>query len=849
MPSYAGIAVNVPSLTGVFVDELATGAVPAPATFDYEIPSNLEAGIRPGHLVLVPFGARTVQGVVLRLVDKPAVAKTRIIIDLVDPDPVLTSHQLALAQWMAEDTLAPLGALIGLFLPPGIAQQADMEFSMAGDDVQEAEELAEGKTRGRLAVRILRLLSERGALRGRQIDRALPRVEWRRTANQLVRRGLLLTRSVLPPAGVRPKFIRTAQLAVSPAAAVGAMEQLGHRQVTQQRRRRALQYLLDRPQAIDVSWVYAESGCNLVDLQRLEERGLIVLREQEIWRDPLRRQGAEPPRPPTAADAKVILTDEQQRAWQQLRAAIERAAAGQPRRPFLLEGVTGSGKTELYLRATEATLRQGRQALVMVPEIALTPQIVDRFASRFPGQIGLFHSRLSAGERYDTWRRARSGALAVVIGPRSALFSPLPSPGLVVADECHDSSYHQSEPPFYDGVAAAEAYARICGGVFVAGSATPTVVQRYRAEIGKTVRLELPNRIAAASKERPAPPLHLPPVKVVDLRDELKAGNRGIFSSALREALGDVLRQKQQAILFLNRRGTATYVFCRNCGYVVRCPRCDTPLTYHVSTGAGLLCHRCGYSRQMPRSCPECGSSDLRAYGLGTERVEAEAQKLFPGVRTLRWDWETTRQKDAHEVILHHFAAGHADVLVGTQMLAKGLDLPGVTLVGIVMADAGLFLPDPFASERVFQLLTQVAGRAGRSSLGGRVVLQTYAPENYAIRSAASHDVRGFYQHELSQRRRLGYPPFSRLLRLEYRHFDPARAEAAAGALEKRLRAALDSAGRADEAIIGPAPCFLAKLDGKYRWHIILRGAHPGRLLVGLNLTDWRVESDPVTLL
>jgi primosomal protein N' (replication factor Y) len=848
MPSYARIAVNVPSLTGVFIDGDEPGAVPSPAAFDYEIPKSLETGILPGHLVLVPFGSRTVQGVVLRLVDRPAVDKTRTISGLVDPDPVLTSYQRALAEWMAENTLASLSALVGLFLPPGIAQQADTEFSLAGADAQD-KKAAEAAARGRVAPRILRLLGEHGPLRGRQIDRSLPRTQWRRTAHQLVRRGLLTTHSVLPAASVRPKFVRTAQLAATPSTALATMEELGHTEATQGRRRKAMQYLIDRPQAIDVSWVYAESGCNLADLQELEERGLVVLREQEIWRDPLRGQGAVPLPPPEQADSNAILTDEQRGAWEQLLAGIEGAASGRASEPFLLEGVTGSGKTELYLRATEATLRRGRQALVLVPEISLTPQTVDRFVSWFPGQVGLVHSRLSAGERYDTWRRARAGALAVIIGARSAVFSPLPAPGLVVVDECHDPSYHQSEPPFYDGVSTAEAYARICGGVFVAGSATPTVVQRYQADIGRSRRLELLRRVATASMQRPVPSLDLPRVTVVDLRAELKAGNPDIFSSELQTALDDVLRRKQQAILFLNRRGTATHVFCRNCGFVVRCPRCDTPLTYHVSSEAGLQCHHCGYRRQMARLCPRCGSSDVRAYGLGTEKVESEVQKFFPQSRTLRWDWETTRQKDAHEIILHHFAAGHADVLIGTQMLAKGLDLPGVTLVGIVVADAGLFLPDPFAAERVFQLLTQVAGRAGRSTLGGRVILQTFSPEHYVIRSAAGHDVRGFYEQELGQRRRLGYPPFARLLRLEYRHYDPGKAEKAARLMVGSLNASLESAGRTDAMIIGPAPCFYAKVDGRYRWQIVLRGRHLGRLLLGLNLADWRVETDPVSLL
>ena len=357
-------------------------------------------------------------------------------------------------------------------------------------------------------------------------------------------------------------------------------------------------------------------------------------------------------------------------------------------------------------------------------------------------------------------------------------------------DECHDASYYQSEPPFYSATTAAEEYARICGAVCILGSATPGITQRYQAEVGKSVRLQLTQRVGADTDGGAAQSLDLPPVHIVDMREELKAGNRGILSRELQEALGTALDQGEQAILFMNRRGTATYVFCRICGYGMKCPRCDTPLTYHVSTGDKLLCHRCGFQRQMPKKCPQCGNASLRAYGLGTEKVEAEVQKNFPKARTLRWDWETTREKDAHEVILSHFTAGRADVLIGTQMLAKGLDLPRVTLVGMVLADVGLYLPDPFAAERVFQVLTQVAGRAGRTARGGHAILQTFDPEHYVIQAAAAHDVNGFYQQEVAQRRRLGYPPFAGLMRLEIRHYDAAQAEKAANAL------APNSAGR-----------------------------------------------------
>ncbi len=550
----------------------------------------------------------------------------------------------------------------------------------------------------------------------------------------------------------------------------------------------------------------------------------------------------------------VELTPDQQAAWE----PIQKAFQGHPSSKvqdlpaaFLLHGVTGSGKTELYLRAAQEAIRRGRSVILLVPEIALTPQTVRRVLGRFPGQVGLIHSKLSPGERYDTWRRARLGLLKVIIGPRSALFAPLSNIGLIVADECHDGSYHQSEPPFYNAVLTAQEYARLCGAVCILGSATPTIVQRYQAsrpDADSSLRLALPRRIVNPE---------MPPVQTVDMRAELKNGNRGIFSQALIDALDLTLKRGEQAILFLNRRGTATYVFCRDCGYVAKCPQCDSPLTQHVETleqpggqtTSRLTCHRCNYHRQLPITCPNCQSAQIRAFGLGSEKVEAEVQALFPSARTLRWDWETTRQKDSHEIILSHFAAHRADVLVGTQMLAKGLDLPLVTLVGIVLAEVGLNLPDPFACERSFNLLTQVSGRAGRSKRGGRVILQTFQPEHYAIQAASRHDVDGFYARELNERKRLGYPPFTRLVRLEYRHFLSEKAEAETRRVAELIQNQIASGGHQQTNIIGPAPCFFSRLAGLHRWQVILRGPEPELLVRELKLDNWRIEVDPVSLL
>jgi len=838
--TFVQIAVNVPGVSGVF---------------DYALPEEWTGQIGVGHLVVVPFGKQTVQGVVLRFVERTAAEAVKTILEPLDPQPVLTAAQIALAEHMAESTLSPLADIIALMLPPGLAQQSDTLYALRQSPAP--ADLAASP----LAARLVKLLSERGPLRGRQIDRHFARVDWRKTAQALTRRGLLSARAVLPPPRVNAKFVRTAQLAVSPEEAESAMSTLGRTPATLQRRQAALRFLIRARDAVNVAWVYAESGCTLADLQELAERELILLRETEIWRDPLTDLV---PIEALAPESGLELTPQQAEAWQTIAATFAQVARGQAVRPILLHGVTGSGKTELYLRAAEEALRRGRQAIILVPEIALTPQTVRRFLARFPGQVGLWHSRLSEGERYDTWRRARAGLIKVLIGARSAIFAPLPNPGLIVADECHDSSYYQSDPPFYHAISVAQEYARLTASVFLLGSATPGLIQRYAAETGQYAYLELSQRVMPDRGVGAAPAAGLPPVRIVDMRAELQSGNRSIFSRALLEALGETLERGEQAILFLNRRGTATYVFCRECGYVLKCPHCDTPLTLHLgmlSSGRGeeaplpslkpgqLLCHTCGYSRQKPNRCPQCGSSQIREYGLGSEKVEAEVQALFPQARTLRWDWETTRQKDAHELILSHFAAHRADVLVGTQMLAKGLDLPLVTLVGIVLADVGLNLPDPFAAERLFQVLTQVAGRAGRSQRGGRVLLQTFAPEHPIIQAAAQHDYPAFYARELSQRRALGYPPFGRLIRLEKRDQDAVRAEAEARRMAEKIRGWLAAEGRVATSIVGPVPCFFARQAGWYRWQIILRGPQPETLLRGRDLSGWRVEVEPISLL
>jgi len=840
MPTFVEIAVNIPQVADVF---------------HYHLPGTLEGQVDIGHLVEVPFGRQHAQGVVLRFVDEPAVPQTRPVLGLVDPQAVLTSAQLNLAQHLAHEWLSPLGTWIQLMLPPGLGQQVDTLFG-----VNPRRPAGTARNPSELQERLLDLLKQRGPLRGRQIDQALPHLDWRPAIRPLIRRSLVTAQSVLLHPTVGPKTVRTAQLACSPEVAERRLSDLGKAGSPAFGRRQAmLRYLMREPGPVEVSWLYAESGGNLTDLRKLAKMDLVILGESEAWRDPLETIDFHPSQPPP-------LTSDQQRCWDEIEQDVHDAAGSKPVQPILLHGVTGSGKTEIYLKAVEATLRLGRQAIVLVPEISLTPQTVRRFLARFPGQVGLVHSRLSAGERYDTWRRARLGALGVVVGPRSALFTPLPNLGLIVVDECHDDSYYQDDPPTYHAREAAIAYARLAGAVCLLGSATPDITSAYQAAQGSWRYLRLPARILAhkeavqiqaekmglPTRYRPlehlAETADLPPVRVVDMRQELQRGNRSIFSQALQEALARVLDQKQQAILFLNRRGTATHVFCRDCGYVLKCPRCDTPLTYH-SPQEALTCHYCGYRRKMPETCPSCKGKRIRQYGMGTERVETEVQALFPRARTLRWDYETTRKKGAHEVILGHFVAGRAEVLIGTQMLAKGLDLPLVTLVGVVLADVGLNLPDYRAAERTFQVLTQVAGRAGRSPLGGEVLLQTFQPEHNVIQAAAGHNYRDFYRQELEHRRQLHYPPFARLARLEVRHSRSEAAEAAARKMADQLRQWIKAENRRLIEVVGPTPCFFSRLAGLYRWQIILRGPDPASLLRARNLGEWRIEVDPPSLL
>ena len=602
---------------------------------------------------------------------------------------------------------------------------------------------------------------------------------------------------------VHVKTERTARLAVSPEAAEAEIA-AGRRNT----KRAQLLEILKDGEARPISALAEQVRDPNAALKKLAEDGFITLEAEEVLRVP----GAEKISP----DPDFELTEGQKEALGEILPSLR----GKPGK-FLIHGVTGSGKTEVYMAAVRTALSLGKGAIILVPEIALTPQMVAWFRNRFGPVAAVIHSRLSAGERYDEWRRIRRGEARVVIGARSAVFSPVNRLGLIVVDEEHEGSYYSDRHPRYD---ARDVAARRCGNegaTMILASATPSILSFARARRGDYMLLEMPERANGRA---------LPEVELVDMREELETGNRSIFSRALTAALKDCLRRGEQAMLLINRRGYHSFVSCRSCGTVIRCPHCDISLTYHEEAGAGRLkCHYCGYETPSPQTCPACGSRYIKYFGTGTQQVEAEVRKLFPETATVRMDTDTTGGKDGHRKILETFRSGKARVLIGTQMIAKGLDFPQVTLVGVIAADMSLNLPDYRSRERTFQLLTQVAGRAGRGRLPGRVIIQTYRPEDPVLNHAAKQDFRAFFEEEFRRRRSGLYPPFTIMARILAESGKEEAAENASVLLEKAVQGILEEhrAWKRKVLLIQRDTPPVKVLRGRYRRQILMK------LLVG----------------
>lgn len=590
---------------------------------------------------------------------------------------------------------------------------------------------------------------------------------------------------------------------------------------------RLLRELVEQEE-IPYEWVTGKLGVSAQTVRGLEKAGAVRVVSTESLRDPVRL--AQENEAAHGQQMRPMLSDAQRRIAEEILADFDAGSPG----TYLIHGITGSGKTEVYMQIVEEMVRRGRQAIVLIPEIALTYQTLLRFYRRFGSRVSVMNSTLSPGEKYDQCERAKNGEIDVIIGPRSALFTPFPKLGVIIMDEEHENSYKSEATPKYHARETAARLAGMCGASLVLGSATPSMEAYYRAQNGEYKLYTLKERLTGGQ---------LPTVYTIDLRQELKEGNRSIFSRKLQELLADRLQKGEQSILFLNRRGYAGFISCRACGHVMKCPHCDVSLSEHK--GGRLICHYCGYSEPKPSACPKCGSRYISGFKAGTQQIEEKLRELFPDVRTLRMDGDTTKTKDSYEQILSAFSNREADVLIGTQMIVKGHDFPGVTLVGVLAADLSLGANDYRAGERTFQLLTQAVGRAGRGALPGEAVIQTYQPEHYAVTYAAGQDYEGFYNEEILYRELGGYPPAAHMLAVQIFAREESRGQALAEALAECVRGNVPTErGQERMQIIGPAPAAIGRINDIFRFVFYVKCVKYGTLVKVKDVLEERIQGE-----
>ena len=757
--------------------------------YSYRVPEAFSF-VREGWRVVVPFGGRRVEGFVVQITRmEDDDARLKDIIETVDNEAWFTPQMIEASRFLADFYLCPAAEIMRLFMPGKSGIKIEVRYDI--NDSEPAPQLFYVESYRK----IWEIIQNRGPLRFQDIQQetadsisnlsdvleAMIRHRWlkkayltKKKAVEMYREGLLLLEPLTDEARERYRR-RPAQL-------------------------RLLEFLAASGGRLDTA-LLLKQGFSRTVIRAFVEGGAAKLEKKRVFRDSYRQDG-------NHTDERPPLSEEQRRALAIIAPAIEKRKT----EIFLLHGVTGSGKTRVYLEAAEQARRQGRQVIVLVPEIALTGQLVQAFRATFPDDMLVIHSRLSVSERNDAFFRIRKGEVGVIIGARSALFAPASDLGVIIMDEEQDMSYKQDEAPRYHARTVAETLARLHGAVLILGSATPSMETFYRTKTGEIICLSMPKRIG----NRP-----LPTAEAVDMRAELKAGNRKVLSCAVQKMLSDTAERKEQAILLLNRRGYSTFVMCRSCGHTVICPECGLPMVYHRD--GRMLCHHCDLHAAPPEICPKCGSTYIRYFGSGTEKLETQIQELLPAIRVIRMDRDTTQKKFAHADILRAFRDGKYDVLLGTQMVAKGHDIPNVTAVGIISADTALNMPDFRAAERCFMLITQAAGRAGRGETPGRVLVQCYTPGHYAVQTALAQDYEGFYNKEIMMRKALFFPPFCRLVKLTFWDQDEKRAGAEAEAFRNRFMQAFQDAE--SHRFIGPAPAVIEKYRGVYRFNALIKTA------------------------
>lgn len=789
--------------------------------YSYHIPDEL-SGIDVGWRVYVPFGARRVEGFVIGVSERESEAGRPLkdIIGAIDDEAWFMPETLAVAKWMADFYMCSLAETMRLFMPGKSGIHIEVRYAAVPvrDDMDQMVQALLGVERYR---RVYDLLLRDGPFKEEAIRKELPDLSDDISSILIsMRRAGIVEKDYHAEKRDKGRYKQVMKLKCD------VTDELLQKFSIKRVQKRLLEYLKENPQAnadgIDISRLQDE-GFSRAVIRALGDTGCVAIESRRVLRDSYANG--------IAKSEGGVLTAEQEKVLSLLLPAIdERTYHG-----FLLYGVTGSGKTRVYLEAAERCIRTGRRAIVLVPEIALTGQLVMSFKSRFAEGIVVMHSRLTLSERNDAVLRVRRGYAHIIIGARSALFVPISDVGLIILDEEQDMSYKQDESPRYHVKAVAKKMAELFGAVLLLGSATPSLESYAMALAGKLELLKMPHRIGN---------IPLPSILCADMRKELKCGNRNILSNALHSLIADTLKDHKQMILLLNRRGYSTFIICRSCGEVIKCHSCGLPMVYHKD--GRLMCHHCDEHAEVPDVCPKCGSRYIRYFGSGTEKLQEELKKQFPDARVIRMDRDTTGRKFSHQEILDAFRAGKYDILLGTQMVAKGHDVPNVTSVGIISADSCLNMPDFRAAERCFMLITQAAGRAGRHGEGGRVVVQSYSPEHYAVQAALAQDYETFARQELNVRKSLFYPPFSRLVKLMFHDENEEIARRAAEDFAREARKTFTLRNKEDgrTEIIGPAPAMISNFRGIYRFVLLIKTNCLGAVSAFMREHEMHVRTD-----